>query len=123
MCRSLISDCRHYQAGLHAFVVMSNHIHLVCNVPAHMTASTLMQRIKTNSSKVVQPLLESWQLEALSTQRGLSNRRMWHTRFHSLVLETALMFDIRINYITQSRILSERISSRLLINIAGAACI
>jgi putative transposase len=100
--RSLLSDCHYYNAELHSFVVMSKDIHLLLNVPEGRTVTWLVQRLKTNSAKLLMPMQSQHQLDALSLQSGLSRHVMWQKGFRSLVITSADAFDTRTRYIEQN---------------------
>ncbi|NUL83339.1 MAG: transposase [Armatimonadetes bacterium] len=51
----LFSDCAHYGAILHAFVIMAHHLHMLLQVPEGKTVSWFVQRFKTNSANDLLP--------------------------------------------------------------------
>ncbi len=95
----LWSDHRHYGAVLHAYVVMSNHIHFVSRLPPERTSSWFLQRLKSNVSKELLPLLTPAETGLVDHQRGLDGRQFWKRSFDSLVLREEKAFWQKIGYI------------------------
>jgi hypothetical protein len=69
MARWLVDDLRHYGSSLAAFVIMPEHLHWVCTVPAW-----LVNRIKSNSGKALNNDLTPQERAALSQRAGLNGR-------------------------------------------------
>lgn len=51
-CLSLLRDAQRYEANIHAFVVMTHHVHLLVTCPEGKTISWLVQRFKSNLAKL-----------------------------------------------------------------------
>jgi len=86
MAQSLVDDLRHYGSKLHAFVVMPEHLHCVCTVPDERDVSWLVNRIKSNSGKLLSQDLKPSERVALSQQIGLNGRSVWQRSFRSFAL-------------------------------------
>jgi REP element-mobilizing transposase RayT len=99
---SMIADCMRYEAPLYAFVVMSNHLHLVVQCPPEKTASWLVQRLKSNMAKLVLPLLDEAERAALAPQRGLNRRSLWQASFRSFLVENGRTLSQKVRYIHQN---------------------
>jgi len=99
MVERLWSDCAHYSAVLHAYVVMSNHIHFVTRLPEGRASGWFMQRLKTNSTRELLPLLTAEESASISHQQGLDGRQFWKRSYDSLVLRTETIFAQKIAYI------------------------
>lgn len=106
----LFHDHRFYGAKLHAFVVMSNHIHLVSQLPPDHDGSWFLQRIKTNSSKELIPLLTDEERYELSQQIGLNGRLFWKRSFRSLVIPSPHAFHQKISYIHENPVRANLVS-------------
>lgn len=89
----------HYGSVLHAFVIMSNHIHLISRVPDGASSSWFVQRLKTNTARELAPLLTSDERAELRYQAGLDGRRFWKRGFDSLVIEKEKTFWQKVIYI------------------------
>jgi len=96
---SLIEGCMDYKAELHAYVVMSNHFHLLCNTPPSMTASDLMRQLKSRSARLIKPHLSESQIEALKQQEGLNDRTFWQRGYRGVRVFSASAFDVKARYI------------------------
>jgi putative transposase len=102
MVARILSDHAYYGATLHAFVVMSNHIHLLTRLPADHDVSWFVQRLKSNSAKEMLPLLTPTQVDALSLQSGPGRRSLWQASFRSVTVEDEAMFWQKVTYIHQN---------------------
>ncbi len=100
MAASLIDDCKFYGAELHAFVVMTHHIHFIARVPAGRTSPWLMQRIKSNSARRILPKLDAQTLSEFDQQRGLDGRSFWQRRFRSYIIRD--VFWQKVKYIHEN---------------------
>ena len=97
--KSILSDCIHYAAPLYAYVVMPHHVHFVVQAPVGRTVSWLVQRIKTNSSKIIAPQLTPSELAELSDQTQLNNRQVWMRSFRGLAIPDKSMLDQKTDYV------------------------
>lgn len=99
MARSLVDDLRHYGSKLHAFVVMPEHLHWLCTVPAGHDVSWLVNRVKSNSGKALKGDLTPHELSALSKQEGLNGRSVWQRSFRSYPLDSRTLIAQKRDYI------------------------
>src|SRR5438132_1606291 len=74
---SMLEDMVKHGVRLHAFVVMTHHVHLVARMPEGMTGSRFVQIVKRNSAKRILPLLSSQERAQLRDQTGLNGRSFW----------------------------------------------
>jgi putative transposase len=102
MTKSLLSDCHYYNARLHAFVVMSHHIHLLVTPSESSTISQLIQKVKRNSAKLISPMLNADESKQLQAQSGLNQRSFWMRSFRAVTVETEEIFFQKVNYIHQN---------------------
>lgn len=94
----LVADCRRYGAKLHA-LVMPHHIHLLVRTPADRTLPQLMQRIKSNSAKLIAPQLPARVAVDFEDQRGLNGRSFWQKSFRSVTVYSEAVFWQKVEYI------------------------
>ncbi|MEI7577727.1 MAG: transposase [Armatimonadota bacterium] len=99
MVRSLLSDCCYYGARLHGFVVMSHHIHLIVTPSETEEISDLIQKIKRNSAKAINPLLNDQERAQLKDQIGLNQRTFWMRSFRGLLVDSERVFHQKLDYI------------------------
>jgi REP element-mobilizing transposase RayT len=99
VCVQLSDNCIYYGADLRAFVVMSNHLHFVAQMPAAMDGSQLMQKIKERSAKAVIPLLSDVECDELLVAPRSRIRRLWDWSFHSSPLTSLSVFNQKMDYI------------------------
>lgn len=99
MARSLIDNLLHYGSELHSFVVMPEHLHWVCTVPAGQDVSWLVNRVKSNAGKLLQNDLTATESKALSHQAGLNRRTVWQRSFRSYPLEGQAVLEQKLQYI------------------------
>jgi len=92
MTRILLEQHLKHKAPLHAFVVMSHHIHTLSTAPRDRTVSWLYQRIKTASSKIISSRLTEREIEQLKMQSGLNERRIWQRSFRGVPIKDETMF-------------------------------
>lgn len=102
MTKSLLSDCYHYTARLHAFVVMSHHIHLLVTPSEAASIAQLMQKVKRNAAKLISPMLNAHENQQLQAQNGLNQRNFWMRSFRAVIVETEEIFFQKLNYIHQN---------------------
>ena len=93
------SDCAYYGAILQAYVVMSNHMHLVVRLPEHRNSGWFMQRLKKNCTNELLPLLTPEEIALVQHQQGLDGRQFWERSYDSLVLRTESIFGQKVRYI------------------------
>lgn len=98
MAASLLSDLRHYGATLHAYVVMSHHVHFVAHLPEDLTMSKLMDRVKSNAARRIMPRLSARQKALLLEQTGLNCRTFWQRSFRGIAIG-AKGFSRAVNYV------------------------
>lgn len=96
---SMLRDCRHYKSPLHAFVVMTHHMHLLLVCPPEKSVSWLMQRIKSNLAKLALPRLNQDDVQMLSKQTGLNQRTFWKSGFRGLEVSSPEAFYQKVRYI------------------------
>ena len=107
MAKSILSDCVHYGALLYAYVVMTHHFHLVVQAPGDKTVSWLVQRIKTNSSKLLAPLLSEFELGQLNAQLQLNKSQLWMRSFRGISINDERMLRQKTAYVHDNPIRSE----------------
>ena len=98
MCLSLMSDCIKERAKLYAYVVMSNHIHLVVRPHQTMTISVLAQRIKVNSISRMRKYFLQSEIDQLELQKGLNRHKYWKDSFRGNPLHSKDAFDQKVRY-------------------------
>lgn len=99
MARSLVDDLSFYGSRLHAFVIMPEHLHWICTVPARRDVSWLVNRVKSNSGKVLGSDLTHHEQVALQCQTGLNRRSVWQRSFRSYPLESEATIQQKLGYI------------------------
>jgi|GEM_PF-1177087 len=87
-CLSLLRDAQRYGTSVHAFVVMTHHVHLLVTCPEGKTISWLAQRFKSNLAKLALPLLLPSEVPAFGAQLGLNGRTFWKASFRALEIST-----------------------------------
>ena len=93
------AECRRSRTTLHAYVVMSHHIHLLVTLHGDMTVSRFMQKFKERSSKELSTLLKGDELQAFDVQRGLNRSTFWKSGFRSISANNHKIFIQKRNYI------------------------
>ncbi len=96
---SLIADAIYYKATLHAFVVMTHHLHILVTPNEDSTISELMKSIKRNITKKINPLLNEFERSQLAAQAGLNRSTIWQESFRGLEIRTEEVFLQKIQYI------------------------
>jgi putative transposase len=96
---SLIADAVYYKATLHAFVVMTHHLHILVTPNEESTISELMKSIKRNITKKINPLLNDFERSQLTAQSGLNRSTLWKDSFRGLEIRTEEVFLQKIQYI------------------------
>jgi putative transposase len=99
---TLLRECMHYGIYLHAYVVMSNHIHLLLQVPEGRTVGWCMSRLKARSSRALLPTLAEGQMQRLKVQQGLDRRLMWERSFRSVIVRSQAVWEQKVAYIEQN---------------------
>lgn len=111
MVKLLYGTHRRYGARLHAYVVMSNHLHIISRMPETMDSSAFLQRLKTKSSTDLLPLLTDDERRLISMQVGLDGRQFWKRSFDSLVLANRRTFAQKVRYIHENPIRASLVES------------
>ena len=114
MALSLLRDCEHYGASLHAFVVMTHHIHLLVTPQPNETISTLMRNIKRRSANHLSPYLNEFELSQLTEQDSLNQHSFWKEGFRGLSVITHEVFLQKVNYIHQNPVRSKNVMSSVI---------
>src|SRR5437867_4378181 len=83
---TVCDDCIYYGAPLHAFAIMSNHMHLIATMSPNQSGSAFMQKIKEHTAKALLPQLTDDEQTGFDHQRGLNNRLFWQRGFDSFPL-------------------------------------
>ena len=96
---SLVADAVYYRAHLHAFVVMTHHLHALITPHEDSTISELMKSMKRNITKKVKPLLNEFELSQLKPQAGLNRSTIWKESFRGLEIRTEEVFLQKVGYI------------------------
>ncbi len=99
MALSILEATRYHQGRLHAFTVMSHHIHLLLTPNENQKISQFMQSFKTQTSKELTPLLNVYELSQLKQQTGLNRRSFWKVSFRGLPVHAREVFLQKVNYI------------------------
>ncbi len=99
MAASLLNDIAYYRAGLHAFVVMPHHIHLLARMPMGKDSSWLMNRLKSNSPKRLLPRLTLEERTQFADQAGLNDRALWQVSFRAFTIDSEYGFMQKVEYI------------------------
>ncbi len=99
MCMRLCDDSLYYGALLHAFAVMSNHIHIIATMPDDLDGSAFMKRLKERSAKQVLPMLNDEERHGFDGQRGLNQRKFWQVSFDSLPIESRRALLQKLEYV------------------------
>lgn len=99
---------------LYAYVIMSNHIHMIIQTRNGEDLAALVRDFKRYTAKVIYDTLEadssesrrSWMLWIMESQgrKSSSNEKMkvWRHENHPVALETNEMMDQRLDYIHQN---------------------
>ena len=99
MCLLVIQDCKKWEANLSAFVVMSNHIHLIARPHESKTIVHLMSQIKANSCVRMSSLLLPSEKLQLDLQSGLGGNTFWKRSPRAFSLHTHELFCQKIKYL------------------------
>jgi putative transposase len=97
--KSIFSDCRHYEAQMHAYVVMIHHVHLLIRAPEAGDIRWLAQRLKVNSAKLLRPLLAAREEQGFDEQRHLNRQVFWKKGFRSVTVDQPQVFWQKVTYI------------------------
>lgn len=95
----IYAECRRTGTILHAYVVMSHHIHLLITLKEDMNTPRFMQKFKERSSKGLSPLLESDERAGFDAQRGLNRSTFWKSGFRCILANHHKIFIQKRNYI------------------------
>ena len=102
MALSLLRDCEYYEASLHAFVIMSHHIHFLVTPQPNETISNLMRNVKRRSANLLSPCLNDFERSQLDAQCGLNQHEFWKEGFRGNPMLTSNVFQQKANYIHQN---------------------
>jgi len=96
---------------VHAYVYMTNHIHLIVSSNAPLeniirdfkrhTAKEFVKAIKEHPESRREWLLNKFNYEAKRIKRG-KNHKVWKDGFHPVILDTPYKLEQRLNYIHQN---------------------
>jgi len=99
---------------VHAYVIMTNHIHLIVSAKEGVDLTTVVRDFKRYTAKVIYETLESdqnesrrnWLLWILKCQGKKSssnqNMKVWQHENHPILLDTNKMIDDRLEYLHQN---------------------
>lgn len=107
MALSILRDCKFYGAKLHAFVIMSHHLHLLVTPKSDETISGLMRNVKRRSANILKPMLTEFEKRQLGGQMGLNHHSFWKEGFRGLPVFTSLVFQQKLNYIHENPVRAE----------------
>jgi len=94
----ILDDHRHYHAILHAFAAMTHHFHTVSVMTGEMTCSWFMERLKSNATKRLMPLLNSHENQQLD-QAPASGNLMWQQSFRGVPITSTRARITKVNYV------------------------
>lgn len=106
-----ISFCQHKQGLLvHAWVLMTNHLHLICSSSGQQLAQTLRNMKSYTAMKLIDAIInnpeESRRKSLLHTfeEAGMNSSsnfqfKFWEHENHPVLLNTSTMYNQRLNYI------------------------
>lgn len=95
----MLHDIVFYGAKLYSFVVMPDHVHLLCQLPDHLTAVQFMQRIKSGGANRCLPLIADEDRAQLKLDPDASHRTLWKSSFRSYVVTNRNESNQKVNYI------------------------
>ncbi|MBX3120353.1 MAG: transposase [Fimbriimonadaceae bacterium] len=107
---SIIRQHQIRNAILDAYVVMSNHIHLLTRLPEEISVSRFVQRLKIDCSRRVLPTLTPREVQLLSRQSGLDNRKLWQRSFRSVVILSETTHRQKMSYIHTNPVRAELVA-------------
>jgi putative transposase len=110
---SVYRECRLARAKLHAFVIMSHHIHLLLTLHPEMSASSFMQDFKSNSSKDISPYLSEEERRLIDVQKGLNNRVFWKLGYRGFPAQHPRIFDQKRSYIHRNPVDAKLVENRM----------
>ncbi len=106
MSLNFLQDCLRYEARVHAFVVMTHHVHFLVTPYESQTISHLVQQIKRRSAKDLREHLSNKELNQLKEQTGLNDHRFWKDGFRGNPMYSPEVFQQKRNYINQNPVRS-----------------
>ncbi len=86
-------------AALHAFVVMSRHLHFLTTLPPNHNGSQFMRLFKSMSARSILPLVSADVRHGFDAQKGLNQRQFWKLGFRSYVILRNEEFYQKLRYI------------------------
>ncbi len=100
MAAAILDDCKYEQARLDAFVVMPEHLHVLLQVPRHLTGSQLMDRLKTAWANRILDMVTPHQRAMLRRAKfTLDSRTVWQRGFRGLPVSDEDTFNQKLDYI------------------------
>ena len=109
MAISLLENCHLNKAKLHAFVVMTHHVHVLVKPNDQQTVSQLVSKIKRQSALSLGPELNHFEQKQLNAQMGLNDRRFWKVGFRGLPIHTESIRLQKVNYIHQNPVRANKV--------------
>ena len=103
---------------IHAWCIMSNHLHMIASVNRHQLISDIMRDFKKFTSKTICEDLRNdvesrkeWMLN-LFEYAGKSHRKqhefkLWKDNYYNIILESNFMIDQKLNYIHENPVRAE----------------
>ena len=111
ICDSLRYCCVHKGLRLHAWVIMSNHFHLIISAQPGYKLSHIMRDLKKHTSrKVVEAIMnnpqesrKNWMLNMFGfygkTNSNNEENQFWQEEYHPIMLDTQEKLIERFNYL------------------------
>ena len=105
----LLENCQMNRARLHAFVVMSHHLHLLVRPNDDQTISQLMSKVKRQSALTLGPKFNDFERNQLNAQYGLNDHRFWKAGFRGFPIYTEELRLQKLNYIHQNPVRADKV--------------
>jgi len=120
VCRRLAADIHRYDAVLHAFCILSNHLHLLIRAPNNQTISWFMQRFKSNAAKDLHPLLNEFERSQVHSAKA-QERIIFERSFNGPPIRDERMFWAVSRYIHLNPVRANQSKSTLTYRWSSAA--